>query len=429
MDPIELVVGLVAGLALGVVVAAVVTRRVRATVAAERERTLRDLSQQLAVDREATTRATVDTVLAVAGDKFGAHTERAEQHLDRRGEAFEQQVAGLRHELVRVEGLVADLQRDKAQQHGQLVAGLEQAARASAALTDTTQALREALSNSRARGQWGERMADDVLRVAGFVEGVNYVKQLTLPGGRRPDITFLLPHQRQLHMDVKFPVDNYLRALDAPTDEARASATSAFTRDVRARIAEVGDRDYTDPERTLGYVLLFIPNESVYGFLHEHDPHLVDHALRRSVVLCSPCTLFAVLAVVRQAVDSFVLSRASDEILECLDGFSKQWQAFSDKLDRLGQQFTTAQRSYDELAGPRRRQLQKELDRVERVRSTTGLGSLDEPVEVGGDTTDTDAVDLVDRSVVAVADDALGAHPPSASPDNSPWHHPDESVA
>ena len=93
MDPIELVVGLVAGLALGVVVAAVVTRRVRATVAAERERTLRDLSQQLAVDREATTRATVDTVLAVAGDKFGVHTERAEQHLDRRGEAFERQVA------------------------------------------------------------------------------------------------------------------------------------------------------------------------------------------------------------------------------------------------------------------------------------------------------------------------------------------------
>ena len=45
------------------------------------------------------------------------------------------------------------------------------------ALNTTTGALREALASSRVRGQWGERMAEDVLRMVGFVEGVNYVKQ------------------------------------------------------------------------------------------------------------------------------------------------------------------------------------------------------------------------------------------------------------
>ncbi len=49
-----------------------------------------------------------------------------------------------------------------------------------ASLTSTAGSLWEALVNSRVRGQWGERMAEDVLRLIGFVEGVNYQKQRTI---------------------------------------------------------------------------------------------------------------------------------------------------------------------------------------------------------------------------------------------------------
>ena len=39
-------------------------------------------------------------------------------------------------------------------------------------------------------------MADDVLRLAGLVEGVNYRKQTSVAGGGIPDVTFLLPRDR-----------------------------------------------------------------------------------------------------------------------------------------------------------------------------------------------------------------------------------------
>jgi DNA recombination protein RmuC len=335
--------------------------------------------RQLAIEREQALQATVDTVLAVAGDKLGSHTQQASHDLQLRSEAIDQRVAGMNDELRRVRELVGQLQKEKAEQHGQLVQGIDHAIRASAALTDTAQSLREALSNSRARGQWGERMADDVLRVAGLVEGVNYRRQQTLASGCRPDFTFTLPRGRLLHMDVKFPIDNYLRVLDASAETERVTHTRAFLRDVRARVRELAGRGYIDADTTVGYVLLFIPNESVYGFIHEHDAGLLDEALAGQVVMCSPCTLFAVLGVVRQAVDNFLLEKTSDEILECLNGFGSQWQAFSDRLDRLGSQFATAQRTYDELAGTRRRMLQKQLDRVDRLRSARGLD------ELGGD--------------------------------------------
>jgi DNA recombination protein RmuC len=288
---------------------------------------------------------------------------------DARSGALDHQVTVLAGELARLEGTVQDLRREGAAQHGAVAAGLADAVRATAALQGTTGRLAEVLANSRARGQWGERMADDVLRAAGLVEGLTYRRQMVLAGGGRPDVTFLLPEDRLLHMDVKFPLDNYVRVLDAPDDAQRAAAIRRFTRDARDRVGELGGRGYTDPDTTVGFVLLFVPNESVYGFLLEHDPALADRALAQGVVLCSPFTLFAVLAVVRHAVDTFHLARTGDEILECLAGVTKQWEAFADRFDRLGAQLATATRSYDELAGTRRRQLEKQLGRIEALRA------------------------------------------------------------
>ncbi len=279
---VTVTVALIAAAAAGAVVAFVVRRTVQAEAAGQRDALVAELGVQLQAQQDANLRAVVDsvtaaaseqlgrhtqstvsTVLELAGDKLGQQTALAGQQLEQRHQAFERQIQGMNDELRQVRALVAELQKEKAQQHGQLVAGIEQAMRASESLAETTQRLRQALSNSRARGQWGERMADDVLRVAGFVEGVNYVRQRQLPDGGRPDITFLLPQDRVLHMDVKFPVDNYLRFLEAGEGPDAEVHRKAFLRDARARIKELTARSYTDPDTTVGYVLLFIPNEAV----------------------------------------------------------------------------------------------------------------------------------------------------------------------
>lgn len=279
----------------------------------------------------------------------------------------------LRHELDRVTGMLVGLQERQATQHGEMSARLRETVRTTAEVADTTRHLRAALASPKARGQWGERMAEDVLRLAGFVEGINYRTQSGLPSGSIPDVTFLLPGELVLNMDVKFPVDNYLRALDAVTAAERAAAETAFLRDVRQRIKELANRDYIQPGVTVDQVLLFIPNESVYGFIHERDPALIDVALRQKVVLCSPFTLFAVLAVIRQAVDAVQLERTSDEVLQCLGAFSEQWQRFTDALDLVGRRLDIASRGFEELSGPRRRQLERHLDQLDDLRDRRGL--------------------------------------------------------
>jgi DNA recombination protein RmuC len=287
-------------------------------------------------------------------------------------------------ELEKVTALIKELESDRAEKFGQLTNHLKAATDQTVALTQTTTMLREALASTRARGQWGERMADDVLRLAGFIENVNYVRQKTIEGpGSRPDFTFLLPRNLKLNMDVKFPLDNYLRFLEAASDTERAKCRADFLRDVRAKIKEVTSREYISPEQnTVDSALLFIPNEQIYTFIHEQDPSILDDGIRNRVLICSPLTLFAILAVVRRAVDNFSIEQTSNEILSLLGAFKKQWEEFLKKLDMLGKRIADLQREYDALTTTRRRQLEKPLNRIEEIRSQRGIPVGEEPLEL-----------------------------------------------
>jgi DNA recombination protein RmuC len=371
---ITVIVVAATGAAIAISIMRAERRAAAAERAADRAATLDAAQQAFVIERQQTVQTAVDTVLAVAGEKFADHTSAASHELDVRNTAITKQFDTVSGELQQMRQLVEQLQRDRAEQQGRLERGLQQAVQASTTLNQTTQSLKEALASSKARGQWGERLADDVLRTAGFVEGVNYRKQTGIATGGIPDFTFLLPHGRVLHMDVKFPLDNYLRVLEATADTDRAGYERAFLKDVRQRIKEIATRAYDESDEALDAVLLFIPNESIYSFIHEHDTQLVDVALAQKVVLCSPFTLFSVLAVIRQAVDAFMVERTSDQILQCLGGFSAQWHKFSESVDAVGRRFESAQKAYEELAGVRRRQLQKHLDRVDSLRAERGIG-------------------------------------------------------
>ena len=328
--------------------------------------------------------ASLDTVLSVASSKLGDQLAAGKMVLDRERDVVSEQVEGVQSELSRVAALVSELQKERAHQAGQITTRLEQAFTVTSSLADTTRSLERVLASPQARGQWGERMAEDVLASAGFVEGINYEKQRKLPSGRVPDYTFTLPRDHVVHMDVKFPLDNYVRWLDAADGNERAGHAKAFQRDVRQRIKELADRAYVDPETTVDYLLLFVPNESVYGFLHEHDPTLVDQAIAQKVVLCSPTTLFAVLAVIRQAVENFLVDRRSTEILGAIGGLREQWELLAEPMEKMGRGLASAQRAYDDLVGPRSRQFGRQLAKLETVRDTKGaaLQSAPEPPDL-----------------------------------------------
>ena len=341
----------------------------RAHTSAERDAAIQAALEQAAVlHREQLSAAALQ-----ARESTSAELSAKKDVIDSR---LDQVHTEMRSELDKLGSMVTALAETSAQKFGQVDESLRSHVEITQTLSDSARALREAMASPTARGQWGERMAEDVLRLAGFVEHVNYEKQTQLDGAAgRPDFTFPLPKGHELYMDVKFPMAGYLRYLDASTDAERLTHRTAFMRDVRARVKELAKRDYARESArvSVDYVLLFLPNEQLTGFIHESDPSLIDDAMTQRVVMCSPLTLFAFLGVIRQAYDNFVIEQTSDQILALMGKFGTQWLKYTDQLDKVKTKFEQLDRQFDELVGPRRRQLEKPLQQLEAVRRDRNL--------------------------------------------------------
>jgi len=236
-------------------------------------------------------------------------------------------------------------------------------------LKDTTEHLKNALASSKKRGEWGERMAEDILRLVGLVEGINYIKQKTLESSSgRPDYTFFLPNNLKINMDVKFPLENYQHYLDAQTEHDKKRFKEELLKNTRVMIRQVTNRAYIDTaENTVDYVIVFIPNEQVYSFINEADITIMDEALKQKVILCSPFTLYAVLAVIRQAVENFNLERTASEILKLLGEVSKQWNLYKEKFETMGKRLDDAKKEYDILTTTRSNMLDRPLKKIEEL--------------------------------------------------------------
>lgn len=313
--------------------------------------------------------------LKLANETLSKQTQMGEKDLEGKKKLIDQTLEAMKGDLQRVQNLVTSFEKDREKKFGELANQLKSTAEQTGKLQETTSQLRAALANTKARGQWGERMAEDVLRLAGFVEGINYRKQKTLETtGTRPDYTFLLPQDLTVNMDVKFPLDNYLRYLEAEEESDKEGYKNQFLRDVKGRIKEVTTRDYINPEEnTVDYVIVFIPNEQVYAFINENDSSLLDEALNKKVILCSPITLYAILAVIRQAVDNFSLEKTAGQILSLLGSFNKQWASFLKSLEKMGKRIDEAQKEFVVLTSTRRNQLERPLRQIEDLRKQRGI--------------------------------------------------------
>lgn len=330
---------------------------------------------------EVPTEAVIDRAVEAADRVFAARLQTGQAELEHQRVSFDRKwdgvTARVNEELSGIKSLVAQLQQERASQNARLTESLRSSAERQKELLDTTQKLNDVLVNKQARGQWGERMADDILRAAGLIEGVNYRKQETTAAGTRPDFTFLLPDGQRLHMDVKFPLEGYARHLEAESELEERQAIKDFGRAVRAHIKQIAAREaYRDAATTVGYVLMFIPNDGVYAFIHEHCREVFDEALGSQVVICSPSTLFAMLSLVRQAMDTVSLERSSREILDHLACFAEQWQKYSEQFDLVGRHLDRLTGAFDELSGTRSRQLEKQLDRIEDLKQRSGHEAL-----------------------------------------------------
>ncbi len=313
--------------------------------------------------------------LQLAKQQYEAQQNKAAGELETRKQAVEFSVKGLKDELEKYQKLIHQFEQDRAQKYGSLENELKNASQATFNLQEATNRLNNILGNVKLRGQWGERMAEDIIRHAGLIDGINYKKQTQLETAlTKPDYTFFLPNGHKINMDVKFPLDNYLKMVNGDTPDEKERYSKDFIRNVKDRVKEIQGRDYINPaENTLDFVLLFIPNEQVFALIQEKMPTIMDESLKEKVVLCSPFTLYAMLSVVRQAFENFRYEKDIKKIVLLVDQFLKIYTTFKVRFDDIGKSIEKLENIYGDVKDKSFKGLDTKIRHIEDYKKGKGI--------------------------------------------------------
>lgn len=208
--------------------------------------------------------------------------------------------------------------------------------------------------NSRAQGDWGEMMLDNILQKAGLRKGTDYDTQMSMntDEGRRlrPDVVLHYGDGRHIMIDSKASIQDYLKMNDATDETERARYGMAHVASVRKHITELAEKRYQDMAggTAFDYVLMFIPNEGAFLSALQLDASLWETAYRNNVLPVSPTHLLAVVKLVEQMQRHDKQNRNALAIADEAGKMLDKLRGFTDDMDRIGKALGAATNTWNE---------------------------------------------------------------------------------
>ena len=307
----------------------------------------------------------IEQIISVANEKLGASKDEIRSDSHARGESLKQLIEEIRRQLTKTDEQLRQSNEGRIADSSSLRKELESHQQQTKELRGSTEDLKRVLSNNQLRGQFGEQVAEELLKMAGFVIGQNYLLQAQ-SGVGRPDITLLMPDGTKVQIDAKFPYANLQRFTEATDDEERQKYIKLFTNDVREKIRQVATRDYINPEeQTVDFAVAFIPNEMIFSFIYDRMNDVWEEGMRKKVVLAGPFSFTAMLRLIHQAHSNFKFQKDTHRIIGLIQRFRQEYDKFSGELDLLGNRLESAAKQFQTVSTTRSRQLGRVIDQID----------------------------------------------------------------
>lgn len=348
----------------------------RVALLEESEARLRAAFDSLAGD---TLRTNSEMFLRLAREALGRDQVVAQGALKEREAAIAQLVDPLRVALERTEAQVQSFERERRDAFASLRTQLESLSGAQSQLQRETRNLVTALRRPEVRGRWGELTLRRLVELAGLTEHCDFTEQLQLlndEGAVRPDLVVHMPEERDLVIDAKTPLDAYLAALEAPTEEERAAALRKHAQQVETRVRELASKAYWSQfERSPEFAVLFLPGDQFLSAALAERPELLENALAQSIIIATPSTLVALLKAVAYGWRQSAVAKNAALIRDLGQELYKRLGNFEGHLSRMGQRLSSAVDAYNAGVGSLERQV------LPQARRFTELGvTADEPL-------------------------------------------------
>lgn len=215
--------------------------------------------------------------------------------------------------------------------------------------------LTSALSSTRGGGRWGEETLRNVLEMAGLSPYADFSEQTsdnTEKGRQRPDVVIRMPGGRELVIDAKVSLDDYLAASEETDPALRRQKFNAHAARVRNHVTGLSRREYTKEfAERVDFVAMFIPGENFYAAVLEHDREIFDYAARNNVIIVTPSTLIALAKSVAYGWRQEQMAKNAEQAKKLGQELYERISKFTEHMDRVGGGLGNAVKAYNDMVG------------------------------------------------------------------------------
>ncbi len=327
-----------------------------------------------------------EQLILMADQKLGSEKKEIKGDIENKRMEIERLVKVIQEDLKESKKTLTESEKERVGSFMELKNKLEEYSKVTTQLSTTTENLKSMLSNNQLRGQFGEQIADELLKMSGFVRGVDYEVNKEQSGSEtRPDFCVYLPDKTKINVDAKFPYANLQRYTETESKEEKVSYMKKFEKDVKEKIKQVSTRDYINPDdNTVDFVILFIPNEMVFSYIYDKLNDVWKDAMEKKVILAGPFSFTAILRMVRQAYQNFSYQKNIRQVIGHVQTFEKEFQKFQEEFTKVGDRIKSLDKQYHTVSNTRVNQLNKRVDmiKLDSVKEKDDdLEKLEDPVE------------------------------------------------
>jgi len=216
-------------------------------------------------------------------------------------------------------------------------------------------------TESKTQGRWGEVILESILEKSGLRKGEEYFMEYQLydADGRalrneakgtkmRPDAIVKYPDNRHVIIDAKVSLNAFVRATEETDATAQQTELSAHIQAIKTHIRQLGSRAYDDYDKTLDFVMLFIPSEAAYIAALQVEPNLWNFAYDQRILLISPSNLIISLKLIVDLWKREYQNQNAQAIADRGSRLYDKFVGFVNNLQNVGNALDSARSAYDD---------------------------------------------------------------------------------